>query len=81
MKTIWIINQYASHLETRHWELAKAFANQGYNVAVLTSSFHHGKREYIFDTKLEFVEKEEEWTGQIARYIDEHIDHFAEIKD
>ena len=29
----------------------------------------------------EFVEKEEEWTEQIARYIDEHIDRFAEIKD
>ena len=29
----------------------------------------------------EFVEREEEWTEQIARYIDEHIDRFAEIKD
>ena len=29
----------------------------------------------------EFVEKEEEWTEQIARYIDEHIERFAEIKD
>ena len=27
----------------------------------------------------EFVEKEEEWTEQIARYIDEHIDKFAKI--
>ena len=29
----------------------------------------------------EFVEKEEEWTEQIARYIDEHIERFAMIKD
>ena len=29
----------------------------------------------------EFVEKEEKWTEQIARYIDEHIDRFVKIKD
>ena len=29
----------------------------------------------------EFVEKEEEWTEQIARYIDNNIERFAEIKD
>ena len=29
----------------------------------------------------EFVEKEEEWTEQIARYIDEHVDRFVKIKD
>ena len=28
----------------------------------------------------EFVEKEEEWTAQIARYIDEHIERFAIVK-
>lgn len=27
-----------------------------------------------------FVEQEEEWTEQIARYIDEHIDRFATVK-
>ena len=27
-----------------------------------------------------FVEKEEEWTEQIARYIDEHIDRFAIVE-
>ncbi len=26
-----------------------------------------------------FVENEEEWTAKIAYYIDEHLDHFAEI--
>ena len=26
-----------------------------------------------------FVEKEEEWTEQIARYIDEHIDRFGKV--
>ena len=29
----------------------------------------------------EFVEQEEVWTEQIARYIDEHIERFAEIKN
>ena len=28
----------------------------------------------------EFVEREEEWTEQIARYIDEHIERFATIQ-
>lgn len=28
-----------------------------------------------------FVEKEEEWTEQIARYIDEHIDCFATVEN
>jgi hypothetical protein len=28
-----------------------------------------------------FVENEEEWTEQIARYIDEHIEQFAQIEE
>jgi len=28
----------------------------------------------------EFVEREEEWTEQIARYIDEHIERFASVE-
>ena len=55
-KTIWIINQYASHLETRHLELAKVFAQSGYSVVVITTSFHHGKREYIYDEKMKTVQ-------------------------
>lgn len=51
-KTIWIINQYASHLVTRHEELSKSFAAQGYHVAVITSSFHHGRREYMYDESI-----------------------------
>ena len=27
----------------------------------------------------EFVEKEEEWTAAVAHYVDDHIDHFAEV--
>ena len=27
----------------------------------------------------DFVENEELWTGQIAHYIDEHIDQFAKV--
>ena len=56
-KTIWIINQYASHLETRHLELAKVFSENGYRVVVFTSSFHHGKREYLFDESVHFSER------------------------
>lgn len=55
-KTIWIINQYASHLVTRHEELSKSFASQGYHVAVITSSFHHGKREYMFEEPIAYKE-------------------------
>ena len=29
----------------------------------------------------EFVEREEEWTGQVARYIDGHVDRFAVIEN
>lgn len=56
-KTIWIINQYASHLETRHWELAKSFSQLGYSVSVITTSYHHGKREYIYDETMKIVER------------------------
>ena len=27
----------------------------------------------------EFVENEEQWTGEIARYVDKHINNFAKI--
>ena len=56
-KCIWIINQYASHLETRHLELAKVFARNGYTVAVITSSFHHGKREYLYSKPVERIQR------------------------
>lgn len=58
-KTIWIINQYASHLETRHLELSKVFAESGYSVVVITTSFHHGKKDYIYDEKLKTVQRSE----------------------
>ncbi len=29
----------------------------------------------------QFVEQEEEWTSELAYYVDEHIDHFATIED
>lgn len=58
-KNIWIINQYASHLETRHLELSKVFAENGYDVTVITSSYHHGKREYIYPETLRHVERAE----------------------
>jgi hypothetical protein len=28
-----------------------------------------------------FVEEEEAWTEQIARYVDEHIERFAVVKE
>lgn len=64
MKNIWIINQYASHLDYRHFELSKAFASKGYAVTVITSSFHHGKREYIYQDTMTVVERSEN-----VRYI------------
>ncbi len=56
-KCIWIINQYASHLETRHWELAKSFAGNGYSVVVITTSYHHGRSEYLYDDTVKYVQK------------------------
>ncbi|MBQ3292619.1 MAG: glycosyltransferase family 4 protein [Mogibacterium sp.] len=53
-KSIWIINHYASHLENRHLELAKAFAENGYKVGVITSSYHHGRREYLYPEEYHF---------------------------
>lgn len=47
-QTIWIINQYASHLKTRHESLAKVFSEHGFQVVVITSSFHHGQRAYLY---------------------------------
>lgn len=58
-KNIWIINQYASHLETRHLELSKVFAENGCKVTVITSSYHHGKREYIYPEEMRCVERAE----------------------
>ena len=59
MKNIWIINQYASHLETRHLELSTVFAEKGCRVTVITSTYHHGKREYIYPETLRHVERAE----------------------
>lgn len=56
-KTIWIINHYASHLETRHLELAKVFAKKGYKTVIITSSFHHGKHYYLFKDEMKIVER------------------------
>lgn len=56
-KTIWIINQYASHIETRHWELSSCFAARGYKVVVITTSLHHGTGKYLYDDDIKYVEK------------------------
>lgn len=57
--TIWIINHYASHLESRHLELAKVFAKNGYTVAVITSSYHHGRREYLYSDNYHTEKRDE----------------------
>lgn len=48
-KTIWIINQYASTPETgmggRHYYIAKALADQGYNVYLVAAGYHHFLRK------------------------------------
>ena len=56
---IWIVNHYASHLESRHLELAKVFAENGYTTAVITSSYHHGRREYLYEDEYHYVKREE----------------------
>ena len=56
-KNIWIISQYASQLEVRPSELAASFAARGCNACIITSSFHHGKREYMFSDELRHIKK------------------------
>ena len=56
-KTIWIVNQYASHLEERHLNLASYFAREGHTVVVITASFHHGKHEYLYEEDVKTVER------------------------
>ncbi len=58
-KVIWIVNQYASHLEERHRNLAAYFAREGRTVVVITASFHHGTHEYLYDDDVKIVEREE----------------------
>ncbi len=62
-KTIWIINQYASTLETgmggRHYYLAKELAKQGHKVYLIASSYTHLLRklpEIEDDFKIESVD-------------------------
>lgn len=56
-KTIWIINNYASHLEARHRELAEGFAANGYRAVVITSAFHHGRHQYLYDEPITYVDR------------------------
>lgn len=65
-KTIWIINQYASHLTERHRNLAENFARRGCRTVVFTSSYHHGSHTYLFD---EAVHIEEPSDGVVYVYL------------
>lgn len=56
-RVIWIINNYASHLQTRHFELAEGFAKQGYPTVVITSGFHHGRHSYLHEEKIVFEQR------------------------
>lgn len=62
-KTIWIINQYASTLETgiggRHYYFAKALAEMGYEVFLVSASFTHLLRkppEILDNFKVETIQ-------------------------
>lgn len=57
-RTIWIVNQFASHLEERHLNLSAYFAEKGYNVVVITASFHHGRHVYLYQEEMKVVEKQ-----------------------
>lgn len=57
-RTIWIVNQFASHLEERHLNLSAYFAEKGYNVVVITASFHHGRHVYLYQEETKAVEKQ-----------------------
>lgn len=65
-KTVWIINQDASFLMERHWNLAKNFAREGFHTVVFTSSFCHGSHTYLYD---EAVRVEEPAPGVVYVYL------------
>ncbi len=56
-KVIWIVNQYASHLEERHLNLSANFAKRGYETVVITSSFHHGIHEYLYSEECKVIQR------------------------
>ena len=45
LKTIWLVNQYSSTLDSgiggRHYYFAKELAKQGHNVYLISASYHH----------------------------------------
>lgn len=63
-KTIWIINQYASTLDTgmggRHFYLAQELARLGYNVYVIAGSYSHLLRYPKYFDQDYFIEEVEE---------------------
>ena len=50
-KTIWIVNQDASFLETRSLSMSKVFAVSGYSPVIITASFHHGSKQYLYNAR------------------------------
>lgn len=60
MKTIWLINQYASTPETgiggRHHHLARELAGRGHRVYLIAASWHHVLRDEGKTDKVPFVE-------------------------
>lgn len=53
---IWILNHHADTNGHRHYELACQFAQHGYQVVVIASSFHHGDHRYLFEEECHFEE-------------------------
>src|SRR5690625_7207862 len=60
MKTLWIIDHYASEPKhggiSRQFDFANELANRGYKVIVISSSFSHYKRNYLFEDNYNIVE-------------------------
>ena len=55
-KTIWIVNQDASFLEARSLSMSKVFAVSGYFPVIITASFHHGSKQYLYNDPITFTE-------------------------
>ena len=79
MKTVWIINQYASTPDHgyagRHYYLGKELAEKGYSVYLIASATHHLLREKVIMEKSFKVEDHDGlkvvWVN-MPEYMDAH---------
>ena len=55
-KTVWIVSQDASFLDARPKSLSRVFAESGWSPVVITPSYEHSSRKYLYDDPIKFTE-------------------------